>query len=663
MCGIAAIIDPKGGVRLMDLRAMSDVIRHRGPDSEGYAVVTDGGVRTLAGPDTSNEGANEAVPYLPTQHLDQGGNLAGWAALAQRRLSIIDLSAMGHQPMCDPSGRFWIVFNGEIYNFIELRRELETFGHRFYGHSDTEVLIAAYAEWGAACLDRLIGMFAFALVDIQQRRVLIARDRFGIKPLYAWRMPEGAWAFASEIKQFTTLPGWQPQVQGRRAYDFLNYGFTDHTNESLFQDVIHLRGGELIDARLNELEGQLPIRRWWSLEPQPFAGSFEEAAVEFRRRFEDSVAIHLRSDVPVGSCLSGGLDSSSIVCEVQRQLTAQGIDTPQLTFRATSDDPSVDESKWIRIVHDATGVPTFTRTPDLDRIPDLLPRIAWQMDEPFGSTSILAQWTVFGLAAEHGVKVMLDGQGADEQLAGYLPFFAWRYQELLRAGRFADLAHDIRATRRHHPDASRRLALLSAYLSLPAWLGRIGGKVVKAPGQDPGAWMDLARLGVTGQPDPMKELGAKKPSVHALAASQLTATNLPALLRYEDRDSMAHSIEARVPFLDHRLVEFVLGLPSAYLISEGTTKRVLREAMRGILPEPIRARVDKIGFQTAEEAWMRANPDLTLAMTRQAIDRSAGILKPACLSLASDMLAGRRPFDYVIWRRLSFGAWMGAFGL
>ena len=143
----------------------------------------------------------------------------------------------------------------------------------------------------------------------------------------------------------------------------------------------------------------------------------------------------------------------------------------------------------------------------------------------------------------------------------------------------------------------------------------------------------------------------------------MSIRGLPALLRYEDRDSMVHSIEARVPFLDHRLVEFVLGLPSAYLISEGTTKRVLREAMRGILPEPIRARVDKIGFQTAEEAWMRANPDLTLAMTRQAIDRSAGILKPSCLSLASDMLAGRRPFDYVIWRRLSFGAWMDAFSL
>lgn len=661
MCGIAAIVDPAGGARLSDLRAMTDAIRHRGPDSEGYAIVTPQGVLRLAGPDTNNEGATAQAPFLPTQRVESADSACGWAAVSQRRLAIIDLSAMGHQPMCDPSGRYWIVFNGEIYNYIELRRVLEQRGHTFFGHSDTEVLIAAFAEWDRGFLDRLIGMFAFVLVDTTVRRVFIARDRFGIKPVYAWRMPGGAWAVASEIKQFTTLPGWQARLDGRRGYDFLNFGMTDHTGSSMFADVVHIRGGEVVDASIDDLSVDLPVDRWWRLDPDVFTGSFQDAADQFRSRFEDSISIHLRSDVPLGSCLSGGLDSSSIVCEVRRQLDAQGVNAPQVAFSATSDDPAVDESRWMRIVSEETGVPFITRTPDLGRIPDLLPMIAWHLDEPFGSTSILAQWSVFQLAAEHSIKVMLDGQGADEQLAGYLPFFAWRYQELLRAGRLTSLIRDVRDTNRQHPGASRRLAMLTAYLTVPAWLGRLGGRVIGAPGQNPQEWLDLDLLGVEGHPDPMRELGAARPTVQALAISQLTATNLPALLRYEDRDSMAHSVEARVPFLDHRLVEFVLGLPSEYLISQGTTKRVLREAMRGTLPEQIRTRVDKIGFQTAEESWMRANPELTIAMTEQAIELSGGVLKPTCALYVRDLLAGRRSFDYAYWRRLSFGAWMRAF--
>jgi len=625
MCGIAAIIDPAGAARLSDLRGMTEAIRHRGPDSEGYAVMTPQGVLRLSGPDTTNEGTVVPAPFLPTQRVESAGTPLGWAALSQRRLSIIDLSPMGHQPMCDPSGRYWIVFNGEIYNYVELRRDLERRGHTFFGHSDTEVLIAAFAEWDRPFLDRLIGMFAFVLLDTQSRRLLIARDRFGIKPVYAWRMQNRAWAFASEIKQFTALPGWSARLNGRRAYDFLNFGMTDHTGGSLFEDVVHIRGGEIVDVCVDDLDASLPVDRWWSLEPGTFTGSFQEAADQFRSRFEDSVAIHLRSDVPVGSCLSGGLDSSSIVCEVRRQFDAQGINAPQVAFSATSDDPAVDESRWMRIVSEATGVPSFTRTPDLGRIPDLLPTIAWHLDEPFGSTSILAQWSVFELASEHGIKVMLDGQGADEQLAGYLPFFAWRYQELLRTGRLRSLLRDVRDTKSEHPGASRRLAMITAYLTLPAWLGRLGGRLVDAPGQNAQEWLDLDVLGVSGHPDPMRELGAARPTVQALAVSQLTATNLPALLRYEDRDSMAHSVEARVPFLDHRLVEF------------------------------------EIGFQTAEEAWMRANPELTIAMTDQAIERSGGVLKRTCASDVRGMLAGRRSFDYSYWRRLSFGAWMHAF--
>lgn len=662
MCGIAALVDPAAGASLNDLVAMTDAVHHRGPDSEGYAIVSAEDIALFSGPTTPSFAQAGALPFAPTRTV-AGAAATGWAALSQRRLSILDLSVAGHQPMCDASRRRWIVFNGEVYNFVELRRELEHLGHRFVGHSDTEVVLASYVEWGARCLERFVGMFALVIVDADAHRVLIARDRFGIKPLYYWRTPTGALAFASEIKAFTVLPGWAPAMNGPRVYDFLNLGVHDHTDETMFAEVAQLRGGECIDAALAELAHQVPVRSWWDLTPEPFSGTFDEAAEEFRTRFNDAVRLHLRADVPVGSCLSGGLDSSSIVRTVNQQLIDGGDQFHQLAFSATSDDVRLDESRWMRIVGDATpGLQSHTRTPDMAGLVDLLPRLTWHMDEPFGSTSILAQWTVFGLAAEHSIKVMLDGQGADEQLAGYEYYFAWRMQELLRSGRLGGLGREAADVRRLHGSALRSIAMTSAYLSLPRRLGRLGGRLVDAPGQHPDSWLDRTRLGVDGYPDALAEHGARTPSVQGLGRAQLLRTNLPMLLHYEDRDSMAHSIEARVPFLDHRLVEFVVGLPSEYLISQGMTKRVLRAAMKGVLPEVVRQRVDKIGFATAEETWLRGEPSaVVLDLVRRAVDLSGGAVSPGALRRAVGILDGSRRFDQSLWRLISLGAWLDRF--
>lgn len=663
MCGLAALFGI-GNQPLPSIQAMLDSIRHRGPDDEGWAAfggaelaVTCGG-----GADTPAACYAASLPYAPVSgaSVPQGAR----AAIGHRRLSILDVSPGGHQPMSYRDGRYWIVFNGEIYNHLELRRELEASGHRFVSRSDTEVLLAAYAEWGQACLERLEGMFAFVLVDRVEAVVFAARDRFGIKPLYYWVAPDRTLAFASEIKQFSALPGWRAVLNGQRAYDFLAWGILDHTDETMFKGVHQLRPGTSVRLDLGRLAvepaGRLEMREWFRLAGKPFEGSLEEAAARFRERFESSVGAHLRADVPVGSCLSGGLDSSSIVCAMNDLLRREGVQERQHAFSSCSAIPRFDEREYVEEVVRHTGIEAHYVYPDLGRLFDLLDRITWHQDEPFGSTSIFAQWSVFALAADNGVKVMLDGQGADEQLAGYQGYHGALYASLFRQLRWIELWREIRAARQVHGHgplwAIKYLAdaLLPAALRYP--LRAMVGKETASP-----AWLDLLRLGAAPC-DPMRGEAGASLSIGELSYRQLTRSNLQMLLHWEDRDSMAHSIEARVPFLDHRLVEFVLGLPDDCKIHRGVTKRVLREGLRGVLPETIRTRMSKLGFVTPEEHWMRQEaPEKFRQAVCDAVAASQGVLRPEALRLADEVIAGRRPFDFTVWRMISFAAWMKRF--
>jgi asparagine synthase (glutamine-hydrolysing) len=503
------------------------------------------------------------------------------------------------------------------------------------------------------------------LLDRSRKTLFAARDRFGIKPLYYWISPDGLVAFGSEIKQFTVLPGWNARVNGQRTYDFLNWAVSDHTDETMFAGVFQLRGGEAMELDLSGHQppsvmrgGRLPTYRWYDLKPRPFSGSFEDAGVEFRRLLTDSVRLRLRADVPVGSCLSGGLDSSSIVCVMNGLLRERDANELQKTFSACSDVKRFDEREYIDEVVRYTGTDARYVYPQVDDLFALLDDITWHQDEPFGSTSIFAQWHVFRLAAETRVKVMLDGQGADEQLAGYHNYFAPHLGRLFRRLRWNALFREVRAASRLHGyPASWGLKqalnnVLPEILRQP--LRRLAGK----PGVGV-SWVDLARLGAAPR-DPFLDAGAaKSETVQEMSRSQLAATALPMLLHWEDRDSMAHSVEARVPFLDYRLVEFVLGLPDDYKIGGGLTKRVLREGMRGILPERVRSRVDKLGFVTPEEIWMREqSPDLFRRALRETVDAAVGVVKPDALALLDDTIAGKRPFDFLIWRLISFGRWV-----
>lgn len=644
MCGISAIFSRECQPLHALIARMNALVSHRGPDGSGVCVL-----RRMDGVE-------------PRLSLDQDG--IGTAALGHTRLAILDLSTQGHQPMSTLDERFWITYNGEIYNHQELRQELEALGQSFKSRTDTEVILAAYAHWGTACLSRFNGMFAFVIVDRLTRRVFVARDRFGVKPLYYWRSDKGLLAFASEIKQFSALPGWKARLEAQRTYDFLNWGVFDHTAETLFSGVRQMRGGEYAQMQLEEIGGDLPIRRWYQLSYSVFEGDESEAASRLRDLLEDSVRIRLRADVPVGSCLSGGLDSSSIVCIANRILSNKASpDLQQHTFSARSSIRRYDEGEFIDSVLAKTGVVAHQTTPHLEKLFETLYAMVWHQDEPFGSTSVYAQWHVFKLAKDAGVKVMLDGQGADELLAGYHSYFGPFLLGLLRSGDFRNFVQETLGIRRLHgysPGYLMKLILNGALSGvLRQTLRAHAGKAATGSAN----WMNSDRLNIE-EVDPNEVEGVADKSLRAQGVDHLLRTHVPMLLHWEDRSSMAHSVEARVPFLDYRLVEFAISLDDRIKVRNGMTKAVLRQAMQGILPESVRTRVDKLGFVTPEEIWIREQaPEKFRQAMRQAIEQSRGVLNDKAMILLEDVIQGRKPFSFLPWRLITFGAWMDRFSV
>ena len=622
MCGIAVIIsrdyvDPKNIV------AMTDIIKHRGPDAAGRKSFFDSRV---------------------------------W--LGHRRLSILDLSNDGTQPMSYQDGRYCITYNGEIYNFLEVRNELKSKGYSFRTLTDTEVILAAYDCWGKDCLFKFNGMWAFAIIDSFESKIFIARDRFGVKPLYYWYSPDGILAFASEIKQFTVLPGWKGKVNGQRAYDFLRWSQLDHTNETLFKDVYQIRCGCAVECNINTALNSLPIFQWYKMSIGLYNGDFRDAADRFRKLFFESLKLRLRSDVEVGSCLSGGLDSSSIVCSIKDHMIDGGQRFVN-TVSAGAKVPAYDESYYINEVLKSRDLKNYIVYPSFDGLFEEIEKIVWHQDEPFGSTSIYAQWSVFKKTMEAGLKVMLDGQGADEHLAGYHCFFAARFAGLFKTLRWIQLLKEINSCREIH--GYNYMFGIKGIVSqlLPETVVGFLREMYNGNATSP-KWLSMEKLNAEAI-NPGVFTNEKALSVRELSMSQLGASHLQQLLHYEDRDSMAHSIESRLPFLDYHLVEFVLSLPDEYKLSNGVTKKVLREGMKGIIPEEIRHRMDKKGFVTPEEVWIRKNASFFRRELGKAIESSNGILTDNCFKYFDYIISRRRPFDFTIWRMISFGVWMRNF--
>lgn len=631
MCGIWS------SVGFPPNRAHIDIVAHRGPDGSGWRVFE---------------------------------SLAGSVALGHRRLSIIDLSDAAQQPMDYAEERYWIVYNGEIYNHLELRDELAALGHRFRTRSDTEVLLAALAEWGEAALERCIGMFAFVLWDRVAHSLIAARDRFAIKPLYFFATSRGI-AFASEIKQFIGLEGFSAHLNIPRAYDFLVAGIMEHTDETLFHGVRQLRGGECLRLDLSQWRpgDAVPVRRWYHIaEPATLDLSEEEASRRFRELLTASVKLHLRSDVPVGSCLSGGLDSSSIVCLMARELDPAENGAKVNSVSACYDVKSVDERPFMEAAVECTQCTPHWCYPHFADAFALAERLTWHQDEPYGSTSIFAQWCVFAEARRAGLKVMLDGQGADEQLAGYHGCFPYYFAGLIQQRRFATLVYAMVQRQAWHGVSFAEQARTFLLPLLPAqlrwWLQRERRVLLQHN------WLDSEALRPHLGRSPLETAreGIGRPAITGIGELCVVlthASNLAMLLHWEDRNSMAHGIEARVPFLDHRLVEFALGLGDRHKIVGGDTKRVLRRAMRGILPEKIRQRRDKLGFTTPEETWFRGPlREAVQGGVEQTLERYPGLLNQRGVRAhVADMIEGRRPVDFSLWRIINLGIWGRVFAV
>ncbi len=528
---------------------MCKVIRHRGPDDEGYYTCSKIG-------------------------------------LCNRRLSIIDVKG-GHQPIHNEDGTIWITYNGEIYNYKELSRELEK-RHNFYTNSDTEVIVHCYEEYGEEFVNKLNGMFAFAIWDSNKEELLIYRDRFGIKPLYYYYNGEKLF-FGSEIKAILQSEEVERTPNDKVIYEFLVHGWHDHTEETFFKGVKRLMPAHYLKVNSKGLK----IRKYWEIKKlnQKIESKEEkdkELTEKFYNLFLDSVKKRLISEVPVGTCLSGGMDSSSIVCIINKLLrkgiSKEVIGEKQKTFSAVYKEKEADETPYIEEVIKFTNSEKNFTHPNAEELWKELDKIIWYQEEPFGSTSIYAQWCVMKEASKK-VKVVLDGQGGDELLAGYTHYYIYFLKDLLKQKRIIqfiknfflglDLFYkDIL----HHLLNKRKEKKLIQEMLNKEFIKKYKGEV-KTP------W--------------------KIKNLTTYLLNSLTQISIPHLLRYEDKNAMAHSIESRVPFLDHRLVEYVFNTPENQKIRNGWTKYILRKAMKGEIPEKVRKRRSKLGFATPEVKWLR----------------------------------------------------------
>lgn len=574
---------------------------------------------------------------------------SGTAVLGHRRLAIIDTSAAAAQPMVDEAAGLALTYNGEIYNYRELAAELAAAGQVLTSRSDTEVLLAAYRQWGIGCLERLNGMFAFALLDRRSGTLLLARDRFGEKPLL-FAEGRGFLAFASEYKALLALDEVPAEPETLPLLRFLHDPARglDDGERTLFPAIGQVLPGECL---VLDLRGwRIERRRYWRPAPDPDLArlSLGDAVARFGELLRDSVALRLRSDVAVGSCLSGGLDSSAIVC-LARTLVGQAT---YHVFVGRFPGSKADEWDHARHVLAATGALAHVAEPTAQGLLDDLPDFLWHNELPVGSTSQYAQYCVFRLAREQGVTVLLDGQGADEVLGGYEQYFA-RYLASLPPGERAGEETRIRA---RYPAAlanarqslSRRLPT-----ALRVALAKAGGG-----GSDPlFGW----RAGIAAQVARRDETPLD-PRFHPLSAALARDSftdHLPVLLRYGDRNSMAHSREVRLPFCDHRLAELALSLPPGHLMGDAQTKRLLRESMRGILPEPIRARWNKQGFRPPQEDWFAGplGPAVAGVIEDPAFGADGLWDRRWWRSVLRRFQGGERHLAWVLWRPFIHDAW------
>jgi asparagine synthase (glutamine-hydrolysing) len=588
MCGIAGIYNTNGApVDKLRLEKMTGIIRHRGPDDEGYLLVNtdNNSTQHCKGDNTIKE------LYATLPHVKEG--VSANLGFGFRRLSIIDLSEKGHQPMSNSSGTLWIVFNGEIYNYLEIRKILSDLGHNFHTQSDTEVILTAYEHWGSDCLNYFNGMWSFAIWDKRSKTLFCARDRFGVKPFYYY-WDGKQFIFGSEVKQILIHNIEKTLDEQVIAMSFSISSFLENSGGTYFKNIKVLPHSHFILLR----QGELRINRYYDLPVKKFETSslsFAEASEVYKELFESSVKLRMRSDVEVGSALSGGLDSSAIV-----MLAAGYTDKQFQTFSSYfTQTPAYDERIWISRVVDRAKTNSHLVSASPEEALNDIERIIWYHDVPLEGSSAVAQYYVMRLANEHKVTVLLDGQGSDEITGGYNHGFYRYYADLLRKLHWGIFLQQFPLYLYHNPKGSIiakmvKTALVTALRESTLYQMEAKHSFQPIAGIETN-WVKM---------DEVIDIDTSKLS--NFLYNQVMSTSIQTLLHYEDRNSMAHSIESRVPFLDYRLVEFVFSLPSDFKIKGQYGKFIHREALKKLVPVEIMERKDKVGFLApGENFWLR----------------------------------------------------------
>ena len=502
-------------------------------------------------------------------------------SLGHSRLSIIDLSPKGHQPMCNEDETIWLTYNGEIYNFFEIKEDLIKAGHIFKSHTDSEVIIHAYEQYGMECLNRFNGLWAFCLYDKKRDLLILSRDRFGVKPLY-YHIAEGKIIFSSMISALLTHKV-ERKPDMSVIMEYLAFNLLNHDTRTFFKDIWSLEPGSFLIFNLHSTE--VSIKKWYQIKQHPAV-----TVPELTQLFIQSVRSRTVADVPIGSCLSGGIDSSAIVCTLDTM-----INQPFFTYSLIFPGKKIDESRYMKEVGKHTKIQqqftTLSRNNFLNDLPDFIKA----QEEPTTGLSVYGQYCIMRLAYENKAKVLLDGQGGDEIFAGYTYYFSYYYFELLKKGRIITLLKEMRSYRKNFKDYYPHQFL--CFMLLPAKIQNYVYKNYLL------TWLnyDLLYESAVNKSDPR----CKPMTLHKALVLTLLNTAIPHLLRYEDKNSMRWSIETRVPFLDFNLVETAMSIPTQEKIQQGKTKIIFKEAIKNLIPAMILQRKDKIGFETPVDEFFR----------------------------------------------------------
>ncbi|MBL7933495.1 MAG: asparagine synthase (glutamine-hydrolyzing) [Bacteroidia bacterium] len=583
MCGITGIILKNGKADLAEkIVRMNQTIKHRGPDGEGFILEEGNTVRPFF--HQQNPGyLRKDLAYLPNDSLSS--TRESKIAFGHRRLAIIDLSETGHQPMCSSDTKKWIVYNGEIYNYLELREELKKSGRSFNSQSDTEVILQAYEEWGTECVKRFNGMWAFCIYDTSRNICFASRDRLGVKPFYFINTSE-AFAFASEQKALTASGLIDVRVNKKGLYNYLVNGLLEYEEQNFFEGIHELWPGQNLIYNLTD--ASLSTDQYYKIQPNNKLDhlSEKELIAKINTSFEKSVKLRLRSDVEVGTCLSGGIDSSALAVCIS-ELTGR----PLHCFTSVFRNQPFNEEKYADIVAKKIEAKYHKIEPGFEEFKQDLDNLVYSQDVPIWSSSTYAQYKVMALAKEHNIKVVLDGQGADELFAGYHHHFIAKWKNLFRKGSYGEALREIEAAKKTFPNPYLFFLKES-----------VKGKVnVNASQLKMFFTEDFLKSG------DILNLAQYKDNVNDQLLDDIYRTRLKSFLKCEDRCGMWHSVESRTPFSDDiELIDMMFSIDGNKKIQKGISKYLLREALKEKLPPEIYSRYDKKGFQTPMQQWVKS---------------------------------------------------------